>query len=165
LLFITKSGILDSKTWLTYTTQNYSKTTASQILLPYVLRIVKATNFIHYEKWYNVLNNLINLYKALLKKIVALTMLHILQAPTYFNDHHLLCYPFLSCLFNMFSLYSAENKKITSCIIVWWISNMLPLLAFSIWSTFPLIHCESGTEEKKGSKLHLDVLYPYIIST
>jgi hypothetical protein len=28
------------------------------MLLSYVLRIIKAMNFIHYEKWYNVLNNL-----------------------------------------------------------------------------------------------------------
>jgi hypothetical protein len=54
------------------------------MLLSYVLRIVKAMNFIHYERCYNVLNNLINLYKyVLLNKIIALTMLHILQAPKY----------------------------------------------------------------------------------
>jgi hypothetical protein len=64
------------------------------MLLSYVLKIVKAMNFIHYEKWYNVFNNLINLYKVLLKKIIALTMLHILQAPAYFNGHRLLCYLF-----------------------------------------------------------------------
>jgi hypothetical protein len=74
------------------------------MILSYVLRIVKAMNFIHYEKWYNVFNNLINLYKVLLKKIIALTMLHIMHAPTYFNDRSLLCYRFLSCLFNLCSL-------------------------------------------------------------
>jgi hypothetical protein len=74
------------------------------MLLSSVLRIVKAMNFIHYEKWYTVLNNLINLYESvLLKKIIALTMLHILQASTYLNDHCLLCYPFLRCLFNLFA--------------------------------------------------------------
>jgi hypothetical protein len=35
------------------------KITALQMLLSYVLRIGKAMNYIHYEKWYNVLNNLI----------------------------------------------------------------------------------------------------------
>jgi hypothetical protein len=46
---------LDSLIQLEFT----QKITALQMLLSYVLRIVKAMNFIHYEKWYNVLNDLI----------------------------------------------------------------------------------------------------------
>jgi hypothetical protein len=55
------------------------------MLLSYVLRIVKAMDFIHYEKWYTVLNNLINLHESvLLKKIIAFTMLHILMIIIYY---------------------------------------------------------------------------------
>jgi hypothetical protein len=46
---------LDSLIQLEFT----QKITALQMLLSYVLRIVKAMNYIHYEKWYNVLNDLI----------------------------------------------------------------------------------------------------------
>jgi hypothetical protein len=89
------------------------------MLLSYVLRIVKTMNFIHYERCYNVLNNLINLYKyVLLNKIIALTMLHILQAPKYFNDYLLLCYCFKVVYLICFPFNLLRIKSPTSCIIV-----------------------------------------------
>jgi hypothetical protein len=81
--------------------------------------------------------------------MIFLSMLHILQAPIYFNDHCLLCYLFEVVYLIYFPFNLLRRKKLNSYIIVWRLINLLPLLTFSICSTFPSTHWDSQELKEK----------------